>query len=746
MSDLQSIAQPEADIARQNTVLMIWITGLLMVSSCLTMSYVYSTRFFEEIARMRLAILVLLPICLMLVHLGRVQAAAQVLVWGQWLISLEVVLNNGGLNGPLILSLPIQVAGAAWLLGPRSALAVATLNTAYMLTLPWFKAQGWLPEARFQREYAPHLVVLTNMAVALSIALLSRRSYQRQLTRAQATRQAWQAQDEELHKLISLIEQCPIAIVITDPQRRIEYVNPAFIGRAGLNAAAFRNLPADLLSTPGLSALQRGKLQESMARGQIWRGEQSVLQPDGHRVLEELVIGPIRRANGDITHWFELKQDITVKRWAADQIERLVYVDTLTRLPNRAALQDRLIQMQTGRGQAWNLLLAKLDGLGQLNESRGPQVGDACLQHLGLAMQHHLPEAGPDVFRLGGSEFVALLPAQLTAPEVEACAWRLQQALKGYPGYPARPLREVRVLLAATVLVGEDEDPLTLGLRRASLAVRQARHEAPGRPCWYVPGLGQQARQRMLARRDLSLAVLGPLLSLDLRPRQQPDGQACGHWAALRWTQASSPRAPLQAVAGQANLSFELDEELIARVCRWQANTTNPTSATNAHPATHPLPLTLALLTPLLRQDNALQWLQDCLQRHLIPQQAQQALGLALSTHDLGWAASNPASALRRLQRLRDAGWRLCLQDIGWGYPGVLELSQWPVDEWLLAPGLLSPMGRSGAPQPLLQAILAAARDHAMPLVAEGDLPASLREAAPHLIRQAPQGELVPGF
>lgn len=710
---------------------MIWITGLLMVSSCLAMSYVYDTRFFEEIARIRLAILLVLPSCLLLVNLGQSQAAAQVLIWGQWLISLEVVFHNGGLNGPLILTFPIQVASAAWLLGPRSALAVALLNTGYMLALPWFEARGWLPQPRFQRELAPHLVVITNMAVALTVAWLSRRSYQRQSLQAQAAHQAWQAQDEELHKLVSLIEQCPIGIVITDTQRRIEYVNPAFIGRAGLNAAAFRNLPADLLSTSGLSAQQRSSLQQAMAQGQTWRGEQSVLLPDGRRVLEDIEIGPIRRANGEISHWFELKKDITASRWAADQIERLVYVDTLTGLPNRAALQDRLL-LQAAQGRGWNLLMLKLDGLGQLNEMRGPQAGDACLKQLAQALRLHLPEAGSDVFRLGGSEFLTLLPAHLTTPEVDACAARVHQAVTGYTGHPTRPLSEVRLLLAATVLTGDEEDPLTQGLRRASLAVRQARHEAPGRPCWYAPGLGQQARQRLLARMDLAVTALAPMLSLDLRHRQRPDGQGCGHWAALRWASGSGPRAPLQEVARRADLSFELDEELIAQLGRWQQRQAAPVRDGPGAP-----PLTLSLLTPLLRQDNAAQWLQDGLQRHLVQRQG---LGLALSTHDLGWAASDPTSALRRLHRLREAGFRLCLQDVGLGYPGVLELPTWPVHEWLLAPSLLNPPQGDGAAQALLQAVLEAARRLAMPLVAEGEVPGSLLEQAPHLIRQTALG------
>src|SRR5450830_44861 len=109
-----------------------------------------------------------------------------------------------------------------------------------------------------------------------------------------------------------------------------------------------------------------------------------------------------------------------------------------------------------------------------------------------------------------------------------------------------------------------------------------------------------------------------------------------------------------------------------------------------------------------------------------------------------GLGRERPPNAQRRLQRLREAGFRLCLQDVGLGYPGVLELPAWPVDEWLLAPSLLNTDQARGVAQPLLQAILAAARRHAMPLVFEGQAPASLLDAAPHLIRQAPLGQPAP--
>lgn len=719
------IADPENLNARSDTRLMVWLISIMLAASAATLGYTYGNPLFEALAPYRLVVLLILPLCLSLLWRQRVRTAASLLIWGQWLISLDAIFHNGGLHGPLILVMPIQVASAAWLLGTRSAVLIALLNSGFMLALHKLETRGWLPGLRFQHESAPYLVVLTNMAIALCIALFSRQSYQRERQRAHATRQAWLAHEEELHKLASLIDQCPIAIAVTDPQRRIEYVNRAFVGRSGLNSASFRNLPADLVSTPGLSPLQFASLRQAMVQGQTWRGEQSLLKPDGHRAIEEIEIGPIRRTNGEISHWFELKQDITAKRWAADRIDRLVYIDALTQLPNRAALLDRLVQGLSTPGLIWHLLAIRLDGLGQLNGLRGPEAGDACLQQVAHHLIHALPEARPDIFRLGGSEFIVLFQPHVTRPEVDSCAERAYLSLTAYAGQPTASLSAIRVLLAATHLSSDEDDPLSQSLRRASLALRQARHEAPGRPYWYGPGLGRKAQGRVLTRRSIGLATLEPWLTLDVRERSRMDGKPCGHWAALGWAANAGPLSPLLEVARRAELNFELDETLIAGLARWQGELGSEGSA-------HPL--TLGLLTPLLAQDHAVTWLTDCLQRHGYQGPAP---AVVLHTQDLARVASDPDPALRRLKALREAGFRLCLKDVGLGYPGVLEIAAWPVQEWLLAPGLLRCPCDKAAAKALLTAFLAAARSMNMPLVVEGEVPAFLTRTAPLLIMQS---------
>lgn len=725
MSASSLIADAENLNAPSDTRLMVWVISIMLAASAATLGYAYGSPLFEAMAPYRLVVLLILPLCLTLLWRQRVRTAASLLIWGQWLVSLDAIFHNGGLHGPLILVMPIQVASAAWLLGVRSAVLIALLNSGFMLALHELETRGWLPGLRFQHESAPYLVVLTNMAIALCIALFSRQSYQRERERAQATRQAWRAHDEELHKLVSLIEQCPIAIAITDAQRRIEYVNRAFIGRSGLNSASFRNLPADLVSTPGLSPQQSASLRQAMAQGQTWRGEQSLLKPDGHRAIEEIEIGPIRRTDGEISHWFELKQDITAKRWAAERIDRLVYIDALTQLPNRAALLDRLVQELSTPGLIWHLLAIRMDGLGQLNGLRGPEAGDACLQQVAHHLIQALTEVRPNIFRLGGSEFIVLFPPHVSPAEVDSCAERAYLSLTAYAGQPTASLSAVRVLLAATHLSSDEDDPLSQSLRRASLALRQARHEAPGRPCWYGPGLGRKAQGRVLTRRSIGLATLERWLTLDVRERSDPDGQCCGHWAGLCWMPGAGPLAPLLEVARRAELNFELDETLIAELARWQGR------LLSAEPAR---PLTLALLTPLLAQDHAVTWLMDCLHRHAYQGPAP---ALVLHTQDLARVASDPDPALRRLKALREAGFRLCLKDVGLGYPGVLELATWPVQEWLLTPSLLQRPADGGAARALLAALVAAARSMDMPLVVEGEVPAFLKEAAPQLIVQA---------
>ena len=67
-----------------------------------------------------------------------------------------------------------------------------------------------------------------------------------------------------------------------------------------------------------------------------------IRRKDGTEIAEAVVVAPIRQPDGRITHYAELKQDITERKRAAQEIHRLAHFDSLTSLPNRFTLMERL--------------------------------------------------------------------------------------------------------------------------------------------------------------------------------------------------------------------------------------------------------------------------------------------------------------------------------------------------------------------------------------------------------------------
>ncbi|BCB27455.1 hypothetical protein SKTS_23410 [Sulfurimicrobium lacus] len=129
--------------------------------------------------------------------------------------------------------------------------------------------------------------------------------------------------DEQLRKLAQAVEQSPESIVITDLDANIEYVNGAFLritgyGREELIGRNPRILQSDKTPRENYDALWR-----SLSRGETWEGEFINRRKDGSEYTEFAIITPIRQADGRISHYVAVKEDITDKKHASQELERL---------------------------------------------------------------------------------------------------------------------------------------------------------------------------------------------------------------------------------------------------------------------------------------------------------------------------------------------------------------------------------------------------------------------------------------
>ncbi|MDR3409705.1 MAG: PAS domain S-box protein [Formivibrio sp.] len=121
--------------------------------------------------------------------------------------------------------------------------------------------------------------------------------------------------EEELCKLSLAIEQCPVSIVITDLEARIQYVNPAFTVASGYSAEEVIGQNPRLLQSGYTSQSIYKQLWNTLLAGKVWRGE-FINRRKGcaFEYFEAATIAPLRQADGRITHYVAIKEDITERK------------------------------------------------------------------------------------------------------------------------------------------------------------------------------------------------------------------------------------------------------------------------------------------------------------------------------------------------------------------------------------------------------------------------------------------------
>jgi PAS domain S-box-containing protein len=126
--------------------------------------------------------------------------------------------------------------------------------------------------------------------------------------------------DADLRKLRSAVEQSPAVVVITDPRGRIEYVNPTFEAQTGYRAAEALGRNPRLLKSGAHSPAFYADLWGTLREKRVWRGELCNRRKDGSLFWESTAIAPVLGADGRVTHYVAIKEDITERRRAAAEL------------------------------------------------------------------------------------------------------------------------------------------------------------------------------------------------------------------------------------------------------------------------------------------------------------------------------------------------------------------------------------------------------------------------------------------
>lgn len=423
----------------------------------------------------------------------------------------------------------------------------------------------------------------------------------------------------------------------------------------------------------------------------------------------------VRNRKGRATLMVGSVTDITERIAREQRIREMALTDQLTGLPNRRSLLDRIPAVLAEAQRAGSMvaiLFIDLDRFKNVNDSRGHAIGDDLLVALANRLAGVL-RPYDSLVRQGGDELIALLPGLGDAPEAEAVARRLIEAV-------AEPvhLEDAEIRLTASIGValfprdGDDADAL---LRAADMAMYAAKAEGGNDLRFFEPRMMERVTARASMEQRLRIAIENGDLTLHFQPQIRfADDALIGAEALVRWRDGERMVPPDEFI-GLAEETGLIDplgrwvmESAVAQVRRWGVRYPAPLRVSiNLSPRQFlKRPIDVDLLSVLLRAEAPAQRIE-----------------LEI-TESVFLTPGN--RAVKILNSLREAGCRIALDDFGTGYSSLsylqlLQLDCLKIDKSFIHNLELAPGGagvRNGAA--IVSAMIALGHRLGYEVVAEG--------------------------
>lgn len=628
----------------------------------------------EHIARAYgpIALSVLALFAAWLLKRGKVHAAIVLLVSGIWLITLGIAIFRGGIQAPIYYVHPLLIFLLGWLVSARAAAITTVLTVASTIGLVAADAVGWLPRVVLAPPAMYGIVQIFICIQAAAMVIYLVRAYRRQLDAVQRANVV--LKQSEL-KFATAFTSSPVAAsIVTASEGRILAVNDNFQRDFGWARAEMEGQTAIEVGL-WVDPLQRQQWAEMLGRHgrtlnfeTIWRhrnGELRNVSIAGERI--ELDGEPCILA---------YTTDITERKAAEEQIQRLAFFDPLTTLPNRRLLMDRLDQAMVSSGRHQRqaaLLFIDLDNFKTLNDTHGHDKGDLLLQQVGARLVHCVRE-GDTVARLGGDEFVVMLEdlsnnAIEAATQAEIVGRKIVGALG--ESYAIGPLSFSSTPSIGVTLFGAQHENIEEPLKRADLAMYQAKSAGRNTIRFFDPRMQAMVAARADLERDLRRALQRNEFTLHYQPQVQRGGLVSGVEVLLRWAQPERGMvAPAEFIplAEETGLIIPLGATILELACQQLARWAGK-------PGMAHLTLSVNVSPRQFQQEDFVQQVLDVLERTRAPAQR---LKLEI-TESLLIANVDDVIAKMTALKARDVGFSL--DDFGTGYSSLSYLKRLPLDQ-----------------------------------------------------------------
>jgi diguanylate cyclase (GGDEF)-like protein/PAS domain S-box-containing protein len=504
-------------------------------------------------------------------------------------------------------------------------------------------------------------------------------------------------------------------LMITDDRGVILRVNQAFRDLTGYSAEEAIGRNPSLLRSGRHDAGFYREMWRAIERDGHWQGELWNRRKNGEEFPEWLSITSVRNAQGKITNYVGNFSDISEKKAAEEEIRNLAFFDSLTKLPNRRLLVDRLqhaLATSARNGVCGAVLFIDLDNFKSLNDTRGHAVGDQLLLEVSRRLQS-VVRSGDTVARLGGDEFVVVLD------EVHENREQAATIAKVVGDKILAVLREPCVLqgqehvnsasIGISVFLGS-EDELEDLLRRSDAAMYEAKKSGRNTLRFFDPSMQSALEERTLIETSMRQGLANNQFKLHYQMQVDGRGRVFGAEALLRW---EHPERGLIlpgrfiGVAEETGFILPLGQWVIETACAqlraWQNE-----------PHLHHLAIAVNVSGHQFRQADFVDQVEACATRYGIdPGKLKLELTESLVVH-------NVEEAISKMQQLKSFGIRFSMDDFGTGHSSLSYLKRLPLDQLKIDQSFVRDIATDPSDAVIVQTVINMGRTLGLDVIAEG--------------------------
>ncbi|MFZ6748879.1 putative bifunctional diguanylate cyclase/phosphodiesterase [Undibacterium sp. Ren11W] len=513
----------------------------------------------------------------------------------------------------------------------------------------------------------------------------------------------------------ALLDNFPFAVWLKDTESRYLSVNVVFGRLFGIDNTDELIGKNDFdIAPPAMAEGYRAADQEVLSsRKNIYIEEQ--LSHEGHTSWVETYKAPVIDDQGEVYGTVGFLRDITERMAAAEEIKHLAFYDSLTRLPNRRLLLDRLKQAlaaSSRNNRHGALLMVDLDLFKNLNDMHGHDMGDLLLQQVALRLSTCIRE-GDTVSRFGGDEFIVMLEG-LSGSTAEAAAHTkaIGEKILAALNLPYQ-LSTHQYQLSASIgvtMFNSQEKTIEELMKQADMAMYQAKNSNRNMLCFFDPHMQHAIEQRTKLELELRQALAQNQFELYYQIQMNSAHQALGAEALIRWHHPANglmyPQEfiPLAEESGLIlGLGYWVMESACAQIKLWQEDT-----------LTRQLVLAINVSAKQFRQTDFVAQVQELLRRYAIPAKL---LKLELTESLL---LDNIEDTINTMNDLKSMGLLFSLDDFGTGYSSLQYLKRLPLDQIKIDQSFVRDLATDSNDKAIVRTVIAMAHSLNLDVIAEG--------------------------